>query len=87
MVCERSLKSKVLIVMRRMGIITKKSYMRPMKVRTVISSEANVSPIQSQQHVFILNKLSVKKGCMFSAETRSCQCGASLNEFLLNKCN
>jgi len=86
MVCERSLKNKILISMRNAGVIKKKKYMRPMKVRT-INSNPTVRSIESEQHVFILNKLSFKKNCQFNPETRNCKCGESLEEFLIKKCN
>jgi hypothetical protein len=86
MICERSLKNKILISIRKAGVIKKKKFMRPMKVRT-INSSPTVRSIESEQHVYILNKLSFKKNCQFDPETRSCKCGAGLEEFLIKKCN
>jgi hypothetical protein len=86
MIYERSFKNKILISMRKAGVIKKKKYMRPMKVRT-INGSPTVRSIESEQHVFILNKLSFKKNCQFNPETRNCKCGAGLEEFLIKKCN
>lgn len=83
---QRTLKNKVLIEMRKLGFIKKKKYMRPMKVRTITGLNCAVSDIEAQRHVYIVNKLSVKKNCNFNAETKTCVCGASLNEFLLKNC-
>ena len=86
MICERTFKNKVLIKMRKFGLIKKKTVIKPMKVRTVTSFDPTTSIIESQQHVYILNKLSVKKNCKFDPNKKSCVCGASLNEFLLKRC-
>ena len=64
----------------------KKKFMKPMKVRTVMGFDPKTTNIESQQHVYIMNKLSVKKNCKFNTESKTCVCGASLNEFLLKTC-
>jgi len=86
MVCERTLKNKMLIGFRKFGLIKKKKFMRPMKVRTIINYEPYSSNIESQQHVYIQNKLSVRKNCSFDVNTKTCKCGANLEEFLVRRC-
>ncbi len=86
MYSQRTIKNKILIKMRKFGLIKKTTFIKPMKVRTVIAFDPTISNIESQQHIYIMNKLSVKKNCKFDANKKSCVCGASLNEFLLKKC-
>lgn len=86
MYSERTVKNKILIKMRKVGLINKKPFMKPMKVRTVNAYDTVITSIESQRHVFIMTKLSVKKGCKFDPNKESCICGATLNEFLIKKC-
>lgn len=86
MVCERTLKNKMLIGLRRFGFIKKDRIIKPMKVRTIMNYEPYSSNIESQQHVYIQNKLSVKPKCKFDVDSRSCECGANLEEFLIRRC-
>ena len=86
MVCERTLKNKMLIGLRRFGFIKKDRIIKPMKVRTIMNYEPYSSFIESQQHVFIQNKLSVRKNCSFDVNTKTCKCGANLEEFLVRRC-
>lgn len=83
---ERTIKNKMLIGFRKMGFIKKKKYMKPMKVRTVMDYDPSTSNIESQQHVYIQNKLSVRKNCNFDVNTKTCKCGANLEEFLIRSC-
>ena len=52
----------------------------------VIAYTPYESNIVAQQHVYIQNKLSVKRNCKFDPETRTCVCGSDLDGFLNNKC-
>jgi len=83
---ERTVKNKMLIGLRKMGFIKKKISMKPMGVKIVIGYDTKVSIIESQQHVFIQNKLSVRKNCNFDVNTKTCKCGANLEEFLIRRC-
>jgi hypothetical protein len=79
-------KSSVLIFLRKINLISKKQMeLKPMKVRTVVGYDDIYTDLEVQRHVFIINKLSVRKGCEFNPETKSCDCGANLDEFLTKK--
>jgi hypothetical protein len=86
MYSDRTVKNKILIKMRKVGLINKKSVMKPMRMSTVYGYDTVKSSIESQRHVFIMTKLSVKKGCKFDPNKESCVCGATLDEFLIKKC-
>jgi len=80
------IKSSVLIFLRKINLISKKQMeLKPMKVRTVVGYDGIYSVLDVQRHVFITNKLSVRKGCKFNPETKSCVCGANLDVFLTKK--
>ena len=79
-------KTNVLIFLRKLNLIEKKErVMKPMKVRTVVGYDEEYDDLESQRYVFIMNKLSARKGCQFNAETKTCSCGAGIDEFLLKK--
>lgn len=79
-------KTNVLILMRKLNIISKKErILKPMRVKTVVGYDEDYNDLESQRHVFMLNKLSVRKGCQFNVETKGCSCGAGIDEFLNKK--
>jgi hypothetical protein len=79
-------KTNVLILMRKLNIISKKErILKPMRVTTVVGYDEDYNDLESQRHVFMLNKLSVRKGCQFNVETKNCSCGADIDEFLTKK--
>lgn len=79
-------KSNFFIFLRKMKLIPKKQMaLKPMKVRTVIGYDEVYNDLEVQRYVFITNKLSVRKGCKFNPDTKSCVCGANLDEFLTKK--
>ena len=79
-------KTNVLILMRKLNIISKKErILKPMRVTTVVGYDEDYNDLESHRHVFMLNKLSVRKGCQFNVETKSCSCGAGIDEFLTKK--
>jgi hypothetical protein len=80
------LKTNVLIFLRKINLIPKKQMvLKPMKVRTVIGYNEIYNDLDVQRFVFMTNKLSVRKGCKFNPNTKSCTCGAGVDEFLLKK--
>lgn len=79
------IKTNVLIFLRKLNLIEKKRSMRPMKVKTVVGYDEDYNDLESQRYVFIMNKLSARKGCQFNAETKSCACGANIDDFLNKK--
>lgn len=80
------LKTNVLIFLRKMNLLSKKQMvLKPMKVKTVIGYDENYDDLEVQRYVFMTNKLSVRKDCKFNPNTKSCPCGAGVDEFLLKK--
>ena len=78
--------NRLLCLIYEINLISKKQMeLKPMKVRTVVGYDGIYSVLDVQRHVFITNKLSVRKGCKFNPETKSCVCGANIDEFLTKK--
>jgi len=86
MYSQRKIKNKMLVGLRKMGFLKKQPILKPMKCRTITNYKPYESDIVARQHVYIQNKLSVKKNCKFDVETRTCVCGSDLDGFLNNKC-
>lgn len=83
---KKGAKTNVLIFLRKMNLLSRKEMeLKPMKVKTVIGYDEDYDDLESQRHVFMLNKLSVRKDCKFNPYTKSCSCGASVDEFLSKK--
>lgn len=79
-------KTNVLIFLRKMNLLSKKQIpLKPMKVRTVVGFDEEYDDLEVQRYVYMTNKLSVRKGCKFNPNTKSCTCGAGVDEFLLKK--
>jgi hypothetical protein len=80
------LKTKTLIFLRKINLLSRKEQpIRPMKIKTVVGYDQNFSDLESQRHVFILNRLSVRRGCKFNVDTKTCSCGANVDDFLTKK--
>jgi hypothetical protein len=86
---KRNIETYLLLFLRRIGMICKKP--RPHKYEIRIQStcypDEQVTSIEAEQHVWILNKMSGRKNCKFDTKTRVCECGVKgIDEFAIH-CN
>lgn len=81
---KRSVKTKLLIQLRRLGMLCKKQtpHKYELKIAHTVYPDTIISPLEAARHVFIQNKLAITKGCYFNPDTESCRCGNGVDEFL-----
>jgi hypothetical protein len=86
---KRNLKTQFLLTLRHLGMLCKAKREEAPRLRiarTVYPAE-RMSPIESEQHVWIQTKLSTRPNCQFDSTSRTCACGVKSIEQFANKCN
>lgn len=85
---KRSFKILILRSMRRIGLLCKKPVtLKPMKLVRTVYPDGYYNDLDSEIHVFIQNKKSAFKNCMFDENSHSCVCGKrSLDQFAREGC-
>ena len=81
---KRSVKTKLLIQLRRLGVLCRKPkpHKYELKISHTIAPEGDTSPLKSARFVFLQNKIATIKGCEFDANKETCKCGVDINQFL-----
>jgi len=86
---KRNFKTKFQIWLRHMGLLCKKPVETRKRIRVshTVYPEGIVSPIDAERAVWVENKKSGIKGCMFDVDARSCECGVkSIDDFARGNC-
>ena len=86
---KRNIKTKLLLWFRYRGMLCKKPVekKRRIKVSHTVYPEGVVSPIDAERAVWVENKKSTIKGCMFDVDKKSCSCGVkSIDDFARGNC-
>jgi len=80
---KKNLKTKVLIGMRHMGMICRapKPEKTGLRIAKTIYPDNRLTPIDSEVYVYLETKKLSFKNCKFNSETRTCQCGITLDNF------
>jgi hypothetical protein len=86
---KRNISTSALLLLRHLGMLCKKP--RPHKyeirVQSTVYPDVKVSPIEAEQHNWMLSKLAGRPNCKFNPDSRTCSCGVkSIEEFAV-KCN
>jgi len=85
---KRNLTTNFLLMLRRLGMLCKpkREEIRRLRIARTVYPADRMSPIESEQHVWIQNKLKARVNCQFDSVSRTCPCGVkSIDEFAL-KC-
>ena len=86
---QRNIETYLLLFLRKIGMLCKPQ--RPLKYEIKIQStcypDTQVTSIEAEQHVWILNKMSSRKDCLFDSTTRTCKCGVKSIEEFASQCN
>ncbi len=82
---KRSIKTKLLIKMRKLGMICRKQqpHKYELKISHTIIPEGATSPTQAARFVFLQNKVAMNDGCKFNPDIEKCECGADVDAFLI----
>jgi hypothetical protein len=86
---KRNIKTKLLLFLRRKGILCRKptEKKRRIKISHTVYPEGIVSPIDAERAVWVENKKSGIKGCVFDVDGRKCECGVkSIDDFARGNC-
>ncbi len=85
---KRNLKTKVFLWLRKMGMLCKtpQPYTPHLRISHTVRPDVDLSPIDTERYVFMVNKKSSRNNCKFNIDSQTCKCGANLDQFL-NKCN
>jgi len=86
---KRNLSTRLLIVMRRFGMLCRKTKPEPIRLRIAktVYPEHRMAPIQAERAVWAENKKATLKGCQFDVVTNSCSCGiTNIESFANNEC-
>ena len=80
---KRNLKTKVLIGMRHMGMLCRapKPEKTGLRIERTVYPDNRLTPIDSEVYVYLITKKQSYKNCEFNPETRTCQCGITLDNF------
>ena len=80
---KRNLKTKMLIVMRRFGMVCRapKPEKTGLRIERTVYPDNRLTPIDSEVYVYLETKKRSYKNCKFNPETRTCPCGVTLDNF------
>lgn len=83
---KRNLTTSFLLMLRHLGMLCKPKREEPRRLRIASTTypDNRMSAIDSEQHVWIQNKLKGRPKCQFDSNTRTCACGVkTIEEFAL----
>jgi hypothetical protein len=85
---KRNLKTKFLILLRRLGMLCRKPHYKPViRVSHTVYPDEEMSQTDVARHVFIESKKLIHKDCEIDGKKELCEkCGATLDYFLQNGC-
>lgn len=80
---KRNLKTKMLIAMRHLGMVCRapKPEKTGLRIERTVYPDNRLTPIDSEVYVYLETKKQSYKNCKFDPETRTCQCGVTLDNF------
>ena len=86
---KRNFQTSFLLLLRSLGMLCKPKREEPKRLRIskTIWPDRSVSAIESEQHVWIQNKMLARPNCRFDSATRTCACGVKTIEQFAVNCN
>lgn len=85
---KRNLTTSFLLTLRRLGMLCKPKREEPRRLRIASTTypDNRMSAIDSEQHVWIQNKLKGRPNCQFDSIKRTCACGVKTIEEFASHC-
>jgi hypothetical protein len=85
---KRNLTTSFLLMLRHLGMLCKPKRQETPRIRIArtVYPESRMSAIDSEQHVWIQNKLKGRPNCQFDSITRTCACGVKTIEEFASHC-
>jgi len=86
---KRNIETYLLLFLRRLGMICKprRPHKYEIRIQSTCYPDEQVTSIEAEQHVWILNKMSSRKNCKFDTKTRVCECGVNGIDEFATHCN
>ena len=74
---KRNFRTKLLLQLRRLGWLCKKTTepAKRLRVARTIWPEGRITSIDAERHVWVEMKKTSRKNCQFDSNTMSCKCG------------
>ena len=102
MTFKKKTKNQFKLLLRRLGFLCKKprNPITPLRISKTLNPDGTItvydSPIfqipentyslESEIHVYLEEKKFANPGCKFDTNAKTCVCGKTMEEFLMNKC-
>jgi hypothetical protein len=85
---KRNLKTKLFLLLRKMGMLCKapEPYTKRLRVARTVLPDGNPNSLEAEIAVFLESKKLSFKGCQFNIDTQTCPCGKDLQQFLTSGC-
>lgn len=86
---ERTIKTDLFRLLRRMGMLCKKPVepKKRLRIARTVYPEHRVSSIDAERAVWVENKKRALNNCMFNTDTGKCKCGIkSVDDFAIKGC-
>lgn len=86
---ERTIKTDLFRLLRRMGMLCKKPTEPKARLRIArtVYPDNRMSPIDIERAIWVENKKKALKNCSFDTTTGTCKCGIkSVDDFAIKKC-
>lgn len=79
----KSLKTFIFLRLRRMGMLCRKPrpYKPVVRVSKTVLPDKQLTNIDREVHVYLETKKTAAKGCKFDTDTRTCECGYTMEIF------
>ena len=87
---KRDFKVRILIMLRRMGMLCRKPVPRKegLRIAKTIYPDTRLTPIESEQAVWAETILSGRRGCGYDTTTRTCsKCGVNTLDAFATQCD
>jgi len=87
---KRNLQTRIFLLMRRLGMLCKKSIQpKPViRIQSTVHAHQDTGITDVARFIFLQNKLTTRPDCKFDPVIEKCECGRSVDEFLKEtKCN
>lgn len=83
---KRNLETFFLLWLRKIGMLCKppKPYKPVIKISSTVYPDRQISSIDAERRIFLLNKLTTRANCKFDVDKLKCRCGADVDQFLMN---
>jgi hypothetical protein len=85
---KRNFKTSFLLMLRHLGMLCKpqRQEVPRLRIARTVWPESRMSAIDSEQHVWIQNKLKGRLDCQFDSITRTCACGVDTIDQFASHC-